>query len=277
MSKVRIPVRQWTSFDVTAGADKVVYATPLPPGTLLKGVNGTARMIATAAVAVDLATFIGFHGYVVRVPDPDTAISLNTLWDTFVKKDLAMSAGAFDLDENLIDDPVDEPGHVQIEHLMGFNDEAHQVFERLEMLTFADSQGGFDKTAEDYRPVTKFRVKVNKPVRVTVPSYLLFGASVPALTATNAGFQLIDTDSEWYQMAWMDNTLRNMAISLAGLVEAGAETPYVEGMTLVGELLERVIEETAADFTAAAMRVITRLTATVEYPGMPSFRSIDSK
>lgn len=269
--KVRLHGKQLTSKVVSAaGQDLVLAATPLPPGAVINGVRGSVHRISGLQL-VGKAAFYGYHGFVIPMPDPDTTMDLNTMWDRYVKKDAPLSAAAFDLDEATgVDDPVAEIGEVQIEQLMGFGAGPKRVYERFRMQTAANGMAGYDRTANNYYGTEIFRVNITKRYRVKVASYLMFAGSVPDTLNTNTTFMTVDTEKRWYLLRWMEQTLENARLSLAGLTEAGATTPYIESLVVLEEYLDRVIEGTAGDFEDIDQTFFSKLTADITFPGMPS-------
>ena len=118
-------------------------------------------------------------------------------------------------------------------------------------------------TVEDRYDVTVHTVKT-RPQNIVVPSYLLIAVSSPLTTVTTTTFFTVGTNEEWAMLRYLGETARKMLMQLVGLTEAGAETPWEEAASLVGSLIERVVEETAGSFTPNTWTVFTQLTAEID-------------
>ena len=66
------------------------------------------------------------------------------------------------------------------------------------------------------------------------------------------------SEIEWLQYQYIEDTQRDAWKYLTGLIESGAETPYIEAATLIETLLEGpIVESSAGAFVAAAMTAFT--------------------
>ena len=66
-------------------------------------------------------------------------------------------------------------------------------------------------------------------------------------------------------------------MSLIGLVEAGAETPFVDSATFIASLIEDdVFEGTSGSFLAVAWTVITQATFDISVPGRIAQKTLTS-
>lgn len=257
------------------GADVVIGGALLPSESTLNNVWGEVHLIATNAIDHDNAGMYGAGGYVLPVEDPNATNDFQTIWDTMVPKDSDFSAGGLDLDaESANTAPEFEPGEPNINRLMDLqvNDEANRFFRRRKLLTFASRPVGFDagRTPDGYYPVDVFKVRSKKRIRADFMSAAIMAISSPAMDDMTTQVWTSPADSKhWMQIKYLDVTLEQAFMQLAGLVEAGAETPWEDAADLLEDLLEpTVIEVTAGDFAGVNYNVFANLTFDVTVPGL---------
>ena len=113
-----------------------------------------------------------------------------------------------------------------------------------------------------------FQVRLRGPFRVSQPSVLVFGFGVPNMDDTTATLQSILQETQWGQVKYAESMVERAMLHLLGLVEAGAETPWVEATQLLQLHMDPdVFEEDAALFGTELYRVFTEFSATHQVPG----------
>ena len=132
-------------------------------------------------------------------------------------------------------------------------------------------------TPNQYLPTDYFKVKVGSRQRVSQPSAVLFGFSIPSLDRTTATQETALAENRWAQMKFIGTVVENALQSVIGLVEAGAETPWEDAAQFIAALLEPdVVEETAGNFASPSMIVYARMTFDVSVPGELAVGSLTS-
>lgn len=265
---IRTFPKLWTQRQVAPATDQVIAAFPIPQGGVLNNVWFNVHVLANAAVLRLQASLFGLHAYVVPIPDPDSGITPDALWDQVIPKDAPLTSDSLDIDtESAVSAPLFEIGEVNAESLIEVGSQPNLVFSREEMITFAVNKGGWEHTADDYLPTAQFSAKLRRQYRAEVPSYFLLALSNPDTLSTSTTYTVVNTSAEWAQLKYMGITLEHAMIDLMGLTETGAESPYEDAMNLINNILERVFEETAAAFTNPTWRVFCKATADITVPG----------
>lgn len=266
-----------------AGADIVVGGVLLPSESVLNNVWGDVHAVSLISMDFDRAVLYGCSGYVLPVEDPNATNAFDTIWDTMVPKDTDFAAGALDLDaESANTSPEFEPGEPNINRLMDLqvNDQDLRWFHRRKMLSFATRPTGFDSgdTPKSFIPADNFRVRSRKNIEADYHSAALLGFSSPGMDDVTTTSWVSAADSvHWMQLKYLDVTLEQAFMQLAGLVETGAETPWEEAAALLEDLLEpTVVEITAGDFTAPSWNVFAALTFDVTVPGLIAKQQISA-
>lgn len=265
--------RKLSQITVPIGEDEVISAYPIPQNGRLNQVNLDIRLIGGVGVALGMEKVVlyGIDGYVVPVTDPDATLPYDTAWDRFVPKDDAVGV-SLNLDTLVPDtSPVYEEGHVDINAMFDMVGLApREIFRRRRMLSFADMGPTVGSQAVDtWTPGESFQTVVKQRVRVNQPSYVLFGLSSPALTATSTSIWVPPVGAQqWAILQYMEKFLEDAFIQSLEMVETGAETPYVESESYIQRMLEDIIFETTADaFHPQQWNVFTASTFNVTVPG----------
>lgn len=268
------------------GTDEVIAHYPLPKGCEVRQIDLQSHLISTEEeVDVRSVVFYGMAGYVVPVLDPDTPeTTVDLLWDQMIPKDVDISSGFFDIDTQAVDTnpefefggPVDPAG------LFGVAiNEPLEIFRRRKMISVASSPAGYQQVAaavDVWLPMEHFATKIKRRVKAMRHSHIMFGVSAPLTTNTTITLKAGINEQEWLLMTYMETFLEKAWISMIGLVEAGAETPYVDIANFVAELLEDTAhEDVAGGFKAVAWNVFTSSTFQVEVPGRFEVGAISSE
>jgi len=269
---MRLNMNRKGLFLVGGGTDRVVAAVPVPAGGSLLQVGGSVSIMPVAAIPIDAMTAYSLNMYVIPVPDFDTPVTLDVLWDNIVPKD-DDATDTLDLDEAGSGDtnPEFEVGSPDLETILGIHGtNITRVFGRKRFLSYG-SHPMFShiNSTPFFWPAEDVPVRINRKVRVQSPSMVVLGMSAPALDITVTTLQSTPTLAEWGRMSFLKDTLTDMVKNSLGLVEAGAETPYEEAQALIVKLLEtNVIEEAgvAAHLLSTAYNVYSKLNFKIDMP-----------
>lgn len=266
---MQIIIRRMGHRLVAVDTDEVVLECPLPSGCKLGMVQFEVHVNAATVQTFVRAAQYGFSGFIVPVIAPDTALNVDTLWDTTIRKDIAEGAGAFDLDDAVDVQPEFEPGLIDWGGVFDVaGNSPKEIFRRRVFMTVASHPTVILPATAQWHPVDFWKSRVTKGYRASVHSHILFGFSNPTLDATTTTVPVSLSENEWTIMTFMEDFLKDAMKNLMGLIETGAETPYAEAAAFVAELIENVImEETAAAFSQPAWNVFGRGTFTVNVPG----------
>lgn len=270
---MRIIGRRLEQHIVATNTDEVIAGYPLPADGVLNNVHLELHIIGPEGEKFDSMSIYGMSGFVIPVLDPDGGATFDAIWDAQVPKDVAMSAGGFDIDTGAADtQPEFEIGVPDVSAIMDLVAGAPiEIFRRRKYLTIANERNVRDvvTAGSDLKLVTDhFITDVKRRVRVPDPSVVLFGLSSPDTTNTSTTIKAIPTEAEWSLLQYLEVALEQAFMSLVGLTEAGAETPYVDSMTFIAELVEDVVfEETALSFTPTSWNVYCISTFDISVPG----------
>lgn len=265
---------------VAAGADQVINAIAIPGQSKLSHVWMDFSLVSAGVQDVLDASMYGVTGYIVPIPDPDATTVLNTLWDEMIPKDDSiLTADSIDLDFVDTADATAEitPGDPSIEELFNVGGRPERIFERTEMITFGKQSAGFIAgTPNTFIPRDAWKAEVKRQYNVEMPSLLMFGISAPSTTGTGSQPFVPGTNQQWLQLRYMADTAKDAWKFAVGLIEAGAETPYLEAAALLSDYLERFFEETTGAFVDTAYRVFTDFRYEVQVEGELSVEAISA-
>lgn len=257
---------------IAGGNDEVLANYPLPAGCSLKDIWMDWSLIATTEITVLQAGMYGISGFIVPSLDPDTAVTVNAMWDQQVPKDAPNSAGAFDLDTDAVDTTpefeVGEPDWTGVFGVAG--NTPLQIFRRRRLVTFPKQMGAYQLAAgtDLWLPVDTFNTHIKRNVTAQRHSMILFGVSSPLLDVTTVNQKSSLLEVEWSMMTYIETFLEQAIINLIGLTETGAESPYEESAAFVADLIEAtVLEETAGAFVAQSWVAYCNATFKVDVPG----------
>lgn len=264
--------------NIAAGADNVIGSAPIPKGGKIMSVQGEIHVNGEESQDTGLFSAYGFSAHLVPLEDPETALTLDELWDDVVVKaiDPVTAAGAVGIDIDWITTvgaPEIEPGEMDVTDLLGMSQGSKELIApRLEWISWAKSrQGGWAAgTPDTFFPSDYKTFKSEKTLAADAPSEVLIGFSSPSLDDLKLQSADVSFSSaaEWYMLQNMDSTLEDMAKAQAGLTEAGAESPYANASTLLEEVLAppMVDESVASLYNTLAYDVLCVSTFVLEYP-----------
>lgn len=276
----------YTGREIGVGEDQVVASMPIPPGGVFMGFRAEVHGIASAPIDMDSAMLSHIRGVIVPMGGSrmDTAISIQTLWDQLVPKDVDLSvvAGAdeIDWDDGAIASPFQEPGQVNFSDLVALGDRPIDIARRnsgLVTLANAGRDPHLDTTRK-FQPAFTVRMGSNHKVRVRQASYFLLAVSSPSWDETTNSAVNTIVDANWSALTYPDVMFDMMLPDILGLSETGAESPYSDMAAFAVDLVEPLIrEQTAGDFVGGTWNTFTDWSVRVLTPGRPQMRTLASK
>lgn len=279
---MRVIGRRMSQIVVAAGTDGLITSYPLPAGGRLNGVHLNVHVLGSEGAQFQQAVMYGLSGFVVPVPDPDSGAALENLWDLLIPKDVDESSGVLDLNTGSNDTSPEfemgEPDWSGVFNVTSLNPQ--QIFKRRKLLTTLNGMVNYETVAaaaDLWVPGDHFSTQLKRNVSVGMPSMVLFGFSSPSLDDTNQTAILIPTEIQWTLLQYLEITLENAFMSLIGLVEAGAETPFEDSAVFIASLIEDdVFEGTSGAFLAMAWTIFTQATFDITVPGRLAQRTLTS-
>ncbi len=265
---------QLTQQYTSSGTDRIFGSMPIPSESSQNNVWGNIHVVDRFDSVVHQVSLYGIDGFLLAVPDPDSPDSVEDLWDRLVDKDDDITLGSLDLDEATSDlSNLYEAGEPSIGAIMDahvYKDDNHW-FKRRSMMSFASSPTGFNYAAagnSTYLARDMFKLRSRKKIYTEYFSMSLLGISVP-IVETKSTNPNAPTQSAWLQQKYLEVVLEQAWMTILGLTESGAESPWEEAAALVQELTEPDVEEaTAGAFrNDSAMSIFSELTWDVSVPG----------
>lgn len=229
---------------ITGDTDKVLMDCPVPAECVQKNVWGEMHMnnVESDPLEWQEAIIYALEGWVIPVPDPDTALNLETLWDRFIPKDQEVASGAFDLDTVAsAAASFYDLGEINLDAIMDMSNlrSENQWYSRKKMLTWANNRVGLVAGTPDvstYADVHKIRARRDIPAEFM--SWSLLAAAMPGQGDVDASRSTYASEGLWLQTKYIDVVLEQAWMELVGLTEAGAETPWTDAALAVQELVE---------------------------------------
>lgn len=266
--------------DIDAGDDEVINAIAIPGNSDLKHVWMDFSLVSDTPQDILHACMYGVTAYIVALPDPDASVAPDTLWDLMIPKDDSiLTADSIDMDfVTTADDTAEiEPGDPSIEELFNVGARPERIFERTEMITFGKQSAGFIAgTPNTFMPRDAWKAEVKQSYHVQFPSLLMFGLSSPLTTGTGSQPFVPATNQQWLQLRYMADTAKDAWKFAVGLIETGAETPYLEAAALMSDFLERFFEQTTAAFNPVGYRAFTDFRYDIDVEGELSVDQISA-
>ncbi len=256
---------------VTADTDQVIASAWIPTGGRL--ISATIQMHAMAFEVTKIGAFLyGTNAFLLPLPDPDTPITANVLWDRLVPKDVEEGPGAYDLDTTAADTtPEYELGEIDYTSLFGGGPFEIKGGKRRRMLTAASGAALYDgSTVDTISLLEKFTLRLKGTPRVYEPSCVAVGFSSPLLDDTTSTESTSPLEDQWINLQYAAWTLEQALVEALGQAEAGAESPWEDASAFLLNYAEPdVFEDNAARFTPQAWDVYAKARFVVEVPGTP--------
>jgi len=251
--------RRWFGIEVDDGTDEVMFGISLPSETIVDDVRVKLDFISGSVAGggnqfpIITAGAIAVEGYVLPVFDPDTSTpNFDVLWDQLVPKDTDVDV--IDLD-TVAQDATSffEPGEMAMANIFDIGNQPKRIFHHHRLVTAVNSSvhtlQAIATPADPgkYTPGGSLQIHLNKPMRVSQPSVLVFAFGVPFMTDTSASGPGALGEAEWAQVKYMEHTLERAMLHQLGVFEAGAETPWEEASALLRKHLNPDILENVAN------------------------------
>lgn len=273
--------RMWAASQATGG-DSVVAGMWIPAHTTIRSIKGYINMATSTVLAAGKVALGSFAGWVVRINDPDSVTVMSDVWDRQIPKDT--TANVMDLDASSTGDtsPFWEPGATVWEETFDIGAQPRKLFQRVFM-----SSLGLNAMAVNRDPETPFGYEFigGKTIPINLkgglycpgPSLLMFAVGSPLTTNTSVTAAVAAlTEPEWGQLQFIDHVLERAMMSLLGLTEAGAETPWDEATSLLRTHLDpQVLELSGGTFVPVTWDTHGELMFEISVEGRMPRRAVD--
>lgn len=262
-----------------AGTDECIGWMAIPAGGVFKGADVSVAVLGNEESSTLGAMIYGLSGYIVPVLDPNTIdASPDTTWDLQVPKDEAIAEDLLDFDYQTTPNtsPNVQVGAINAEEVFNAMAGATKLFKTERVVTFADAPGGFnrvDSAVDTYFPKERVNFRVNKQVRVKLPSVALFALSsptpgVPSIFSGDVSSWAPRSAHEWMALRYIASAVEfGMQFVAPQGVEAGAHEPFEALAESVGRILEQSFEDTTGAFVAHTIQSFSSITYRMEVPG----------
>jgi len=260
------------------GTDEVCAACPVPAGGKLLSVQGEVHVIGLEAAPTTQFAAFGFSGELIEITDPDTAVTMDVLWDQHVTKtvDPTETAGisTVDFDWDTVDTSPDvEPGEVDANDMTGLFERTKEIFApQIEWMSFAKGQPVAVAAAspDTYTPRAFKTFRSQKTLMADTPSYALLALSSPALDQheNEAARVTLGNAQRWAILENLRNVMNDFWRINTGMVEAGAESPYAVISSAIGDLVSPLmIDPDTTLLDPMSYTALCRATWVLDLPG----------
>lgn len=260
---------------IPGNADEVIGHVDLPQESRLNRVQGEVHCVLAGQELVGTVNFYACDGWILDLPDPDTADSVDDIWDIMVDKDVD-EASALDLDTTTPDVTVfDEVGLFNASRVAGLEktEQSKRWFRRRKMVSLASNPTGFDPAADNYFPTDIFHVDASPRRGPDDWGIGVLGFGTPLATDTTTAIPMTPgSEGAWLQLKYLEVVLEQAWMDMAGLTETPGTDPWQGATDMIEELLEpTVVEETASAIGNGSWNVFARLSWDVTVPGRRDF------
>lgn len=263
-------------------SDLIIGDAPIPQESSQNNCWGEIHIVGRESDAkpTDEAMLWGSEGWVIQVPDPDTPLDLNTLWDRFVPKDAEMNAGTFDLDTTAsVPAGFFDIGEVNMNALVGMSALPldNKWWSSRRLISFANSPRGYVAGTPDvYIPTDIVNVRSGKKIRAAVPSYSLIAAGMPSMGDVDTSRNTPADEIQWMYLQYAEMALEQAFIQIMGNIEVGAETPWDIAALALQEFVEPEYQEpaTTSQIDNTDCHCFSQMTFDITVPGKKEFSQI---
>lgn len=269
--------------DVPTNTDEIVAWCPLPTGGKLLGAGVELSMMSNGDKDIDNSYQWSVSGKVVRVIDPETALSLDTLWDVRVSKAGAagVSAGAVTLDYNEAAGAPDGSPQTNFtepnwNEMFGMNLDKFEFLSHTGVVTFPKALGsGFVSASPNTYVPTDYYRKFSKAQKVVdYPSYALIAVSSPDnADVTNDIPTSLGSVQDWMQLQYLEDTAVDAYKQLMGGSASGDYELYRDAVLLIQGLAPKVMQDNQG-FAETEWHAVANAFFDVEVPGRLQVKSI---
>ena len=266
---LRLFPRRRAELEVGAGADEVLFGISLPSDAVLNGLRAEVHVLGLNIQPLTVALMYGVEGYILPVLDPDAGANLETLWDTLVPKD--DDTDTIDLDTGAADtQSFFEPGESAMAEVMDVGLQPRRIYNMQRLKSFANgAMRQEDTSVLEWALADVLHIRVGKKrYRCDGPSVVVFALGNPAMDDTTTVVAAALAENEWPRVKYMETVLEHALMQHFGLVETGAETPWIDAAQLLRKYLEPdVYEEHAGAWGSGFLRAYVNVTFDVSVPG----------
>ena len=282
MSRLRIYARRMFHVVSSSGGDTVLFGVSLPSDTILNSIQAKIQLVGqTQQLAQESCLVYALEGWVVPVNDPDTALTLETLWDQQVPKDSDVQT--LDLDTSAaVTDEFFNPGEADWQFLFQVGQRPRRIYHRHRMLSYQNAMHRFQDIETPFANVWNagdaININIRRRMKVSRPSAVIFALAGTSVDDTVNTKESVLLEAEWSQVKFMREAIRMGLMSAIGLTEAGAETPWVDSLAIIQKHVDPdVFEQTAGIFVSEAYEVYGEAIVDHSVAGsMPEKRSLGS-
>jgi len=271
---IRIIRKQFQHTELNIGHDRVLGFMPIPPRGTFNAFRGEVHMMAHDVPKVS-ACFYPVRAYAVQMVEIDNLVdSQDDLWDRYIPKDQDTSEVAntyqLDMTRDAEDtDPFDEPGEASPNELFGVKEPTTLLYRRDVMSSMATSPAGYEGASVDtYSLLDRFTPSSNKSVNFPQGGFVAIGIGCPNFDdVQSANPNGMNTIGDILMYANLPDFLHTARLALIGAVESGAESPFVDVLSLIEELVEpSVVEDTQDKWANRDINIFSRFIFDVTVP-----------
>lgn len=270
---IRIQRKLFTQVGVGAGSDMVTALMPIPPGGSFLGIKGQMHILAADIPHFNML-FTPARCYAVQTDPGDLAgVNWDLLWDRFIPKDdnTVETANTYQVDASVTgtdDAPFEEPGEPSPNELFGMAEPAKLLWRRDPIITVANSPVGYDAATNTYFATAVHSINVRRRVQFPRGGFVAIGYASPNWDDVSTSVPTaIANASDLLMYGNMTDFLHTARLALIGATESGAESPFVDVLSLIEELVEpTVYEEAAGTLMDTEYRVYSRVLIDVGIP-----------
>lgn len=245
--------------EVTAPGDGVLAGLWLPGKSRLRSCRGYVLLEATTVSTAQQFHMAAIEGWALPVQDPDSGATMQTLFDQLVPKDKL--ANTMDLDTVATDSVAFfEPADVDWSTIIPIGLIPQRLFHWHGMFSMGQRSLVVNQDPESpfgfqHIPGTRVNVQFG-PIAVDQPTLIVIGLASPDLVQTSSSNPIsMLGEAQWGQVRYIDHVLERAMLSLLGVTEAGAETPWEEAAVLLrNHLNPDIFETTGATFISKTWR-----------------------
>lgn len=281
---MRIIRKLFSQIALVTGSDRVMALMPIPPGGIFHALRGEVHLIASD---VNKASAMMFPArvYAAQMTEIDDLIDgWDDLWDRYIPKDDDVSEVAatigIDVGRDTEDTaPFEEPGEASPNELFGVREPTQVLWRRDRLISLANSGQGYEGASADTFSATEvYGVNVRRRIGFPTGGFVAFGLANPTWDDVATGVpNAIANISDLLTYGNLPDFLHVARLALIGATETGAETPFVDVLSLIEELTEpTVFEQSAGLFVAPTPNVFGRFIFDVEVRENPETRVLKS-
>jgi hypothetical protein len=254
---IRIIRKQFQHTELNIGADRVLGLMPIPPRGRFNSFRGEVHLLAHDVPKAS-ACFYPVRAYACQMVEiEDLVNSQDALWDRFVPKDSDTSevAGTYQLDlsrDSQDTAPFEEPGEASPNELFGVKEPSTLLYRRDTLSSMATSQAGYEgASADTYSLVEHYFPSSKRSVYFPQGGFVAIGIGCPVFDDVQSANPNAMADVKDVLMYTnLPDFLHTARLALIGATESSAETPFVDVLSLIEELVEPSVVEDSVNLWA---------------------------